>query len=91
MNTGTIKVRSGMLIASAAASLILAGTVVARAAEKAGGEVHCAGINACNGKGGCAGVANSCKGKNDCKGKGHVDVSSVDECTKAGGKVASSK
>ena len=91
MNTGTIKVRRGMLIASAAASLILAGTVVARAAEKAGGEVHCAGINACKGTGGCAGVANSCRGKNDCKGKGHVDVSSVDECTKAGGTVISSK
>ena len=91
MNTGTIKVRRGMLIASAAASLILAGNVVARAAEKAGGEVHCAGINACKGKGGCAGVQNSCKGKNDCKGKGHVDVSSVDECTKAGGTVISSK
>ena len=91
MNKGTIKVRRGMLIASAAASLILAGNVVARAAEKAGGAVHCAGINACKGTGGCAGVANSCKGKNDCKGKGHVDVSSVDECTKAGGKVVASK
>ena len=91
MNKGMIKVRRGMLIASAAASLILAGNVVARAAEKAGGEVHCAGINACKGTGGCAGVANSCRGKNDCKGKGHVDVSSVDECTKAGGTVISSK
>ena len=51
MNKGMIKVRRGMLIASAAASLILAGNVVARAADKAGGEVHCAGINACKGKG----------------------------------------
>jgi hypothetical protein len=91
MNKGMIKVRRGMLIASAAASLILAGNVVARAAEKVGGEVHCAGINACKGKGSCAGAANSCKGKNDCKGKGQVDVSSADECTKAGGRVASSK
>ena len=40
-------VKRGMLIASAAASLILAGIVVARAADKAGEEVHCAGINAC--------------------------------------------
>ena len=39
-------VKRGMLIASAAASLILAGNVVARAADN-GEEVHCAGINAC--------------------------------------------
>ena len=91
MNKGMIKVRRGMLIASAAAGLILAGNVVARAADKAGGEVHCAGINACKGKGSCAGAENSCKAKNDCKGKGRVDVSSVDECTKAGGKVVASK
>ena len=65
-------VKRGMLIASAAASLILAGNVVARAADKAGEEVHCAGINAC-------------------KGKGYVDVSSAEECTRAGGKVIASQ
>jgi hypothetical protein len=41
--------RKGMLIASAAASLLLRGAVVARAADKAGGEVHCGGVNACKG------------------------------------------
>ena len=91
MNKGMIKVRRGMLIASAAASLILAGHVVARAADKAGGEVHCAGINACKGKGSCAGAENSCKAKNDCKGKGYVDVGSAEECKKAGGKVIAEK
>jgi len=51
-------VKRGMLIASAAASLILAGNVVARAADKAGEEVHCAGINACYG---CARAKEVCR------------------------------
>lgn len=84
-------VRRGMLIAGAAAALILAGQVSARADEKSGGEVHCAGINACKGQGACAGTSNSCQGKNECKGKGFVKVSSADECTKKGGKVVEPK
>ncbi len=91
MNGRTNGVRRGMLIASAAAALLLSGKVVARAADKAGGEVHCAGINACKGKGSCAGAENACKAKNDCKGKGYVDVSSAEECKKAGGKVLAEK
>lgn len=82
---------TGMLIASAAAALILAGDVTARADEKMGGDVHCAGINACKGQGSCAGADNSCKGKNGCKGKGFVNVSSAEECTKKGGKVIEPK
>ena len=84
-------VRKGMLIAGAATALILAGNVSARADEKTGGDVHCAGINACKGQGGCAGADNSCKGKNECKGKGFVKVSSADECVKKGGKVVEPK
>ena len=84
-------VKRGMLIASAAASLILAGNVVARAADKAGEEVHCAGINPCKGKGSCAGANNACKAQNQRKGKGYVDVSSAEECTRAGGKVIASQ
>jgi len=81
----------GVLIASAAAALVLAGNVVARATDKTASEVHCAGINACKGKGSCAGADNACKAKNECKGKGYVDVGSADECTKAGGRVIASK
>jgi len=91
MNGRTNGVRRGMLIASAAAALILSGEVVARAADTAGGEVHCAGINACKGKGSCAGAENACKAKNDCKGKGYVDVGSAEECKKAGCKVIAEK
>ncbi len=36
------------LIASAAAVLLLSGGVAARAAQKAGGEIHCAGIEDCH-------------------------------------------
>ncbi len=81
----------GVLVASAAAALLLAGQVVARAADKSGGEVHCAGINECKGKGSCAGASNACKAQNACKGKGFVDVSSADECVKKGGKVVEPK
>ena len=81
----------GMLIASAAASLILSGAVVARAAEqKTGDTVHCSGINACKGQGACAGASHSCAGKNACKGEGFVDTSK-DECMKKGGKIVESK
>ena len=45
MNGRTNAVRRGMLIASAAAALVLAGNVVARAADKTGGGVECAGVN----------------------------------------------
>ena len=83
--------RRGVVIATAAATLVLSGAVVARADEKAGGEVHCAGLNACKGQGACAGADNSCKGKNACKGKGFVNMSSADECTKRGGKVIEPK
>src|SRR2546427_715092 len=52
---GRMRATKGMLIASAAASLILGRAIAARADEgKTGGEmVHCAGINACKGQGGC--------------------------------------
>jgi hypothetical protein len=87
MNT----VGRGVLIASAAAALWLTGGVVARATDKAGSEVHCAGINECKGKGSCAGAENACKAQNACKGKGYVDVSSAEECIKKGGKVLEPK
>ena len=59
-----------LLVATAAATLLLTGAVVARASDAKGGEVHCAGINACKGQGSCAGAGNACKAQNECKGKG---------------------
>jgi hypothetical protein len=89
-----MKTNKGLLIASAAAGLILAGSVAAQAADekKAGGEVSCAGINACKGQGACAGGSggNACAGKNECKGQGVSKAASAEECTKKGGKVVAS-
>jgi hypothetical protein len=89
-------VRTGTMIAIAAASLFAAGcnnksddspaTKAAPAVEKAA-KVHCQGINDCKGKSGCKSTANACAGQNGCKGKGYVDVASDDECKTKGGTV----
>jgi len=76
-----------VLVASAAAALFLTGAVVARAEEKAGGAVRCAGINACKGQGACAGAHNGCKGQNACKGQG-ITQTSAEDCKAKGGTVA---
>src|SRR5207245_5020894 len=83
-----MRVNKGIRIASAVASLIVAGALTARADEgkKGGDMVNCAGVNACKGQGTCATAENSCAGKNGCKGKGVVEMSSAD-CAKKGGKV----
>lgn len=80
-----------ILVATAAATLLLGGAAVARASDAHGGEVRCAGINACKGQGSCAGADNACKAQNECKGKGIVDVSSAEECLAKGGKVVEAK
>jgi uncharacterized membrane protein len=81
----------GMLIASAAAALFLAGAVDARAEEKKGADqVTCSGINACKGQGACAGAGHSCGGQNACKGQGVVKTT-AEECKSKGGKVVEPK
>lgn len=80
---------TGVLIASAAAALLLSGSLSARAEEKAGGDtVHCSGVNACKGQGACAGGGHACAGKNACKGQGWVDLSAADCKAKGGQPVA---
>ncbi len=81
----------GILMATAAATLLLSGAVTVRAEEKAGGDqVICDGINACKGQGSCAGAGHACAGKNACKGQGHTKTSAAD-CTAKGGKIVESK
>ena len=78
----------GTLIAAAVAGLFAAGApAMASAADTA---VHCQGVNACKGKGGCKGADNSCKGQNGCKGKGWVEMSEKD-CNAKGGMAAPAK
>ena len=77
----------GIVIASAVATLLASGTLVAQAEDKAGGDkVRCSGINECKGHGACAGEGHSCKGQNSCKGQGWVETSAA-ECSEKGGKV----
>ena len=86
-----MRATKGILIASAAATLVLGGAVLARADQKTGGDmVHCAGVTACKGQGECAGAGHSCAGMNSCKGPGWVDLNKED-CAKKGGKVSEEK
>lgn len=81
------KITKGGLVAAAAAALVLAGQVAARASDKEGTDiVKCGGVNECKGHGACAGADNACKAQNDCKGKGYEELTRA-ECAKKGGKV----
>jgi hypothetical protein len=80
-------VGKGIVIATAVAAMVAAGSVTAMAQDKARMNVKCAGLNECKGKGGCKSAQNDCKGKNACKGKGFVEVSSSQECAQKGGTV----
>lgn len=74
-----ISVKSGSALAAAAATLMLAGAVVApvQAAEEAKG--HCVGANACKGKSACKTAKNECNGHNACKGQGYLESTKA-EC-----------
>lgn len=79
----------GLLVATAALGLLAAGPVAADEEEAEGGNVKCAGVNACSGQGECAAADGShdCSGKNSCEGKGWVHVASTSDCTDQGGEV----
>ncbi|HEY2903585.1 MAG TPA: hypothetical protein VGL59_23580 [Polyangia bacterium] len=83
-----ISTKGTLVVALAAGLFASAAPVIASAAE--GGKVHCEGVNACKGKGGCHSASNACSGKNGCKGKGWVEMSEKD-CKDKGGKVAPAK
>lgn len=80
-------------VASAVATMFSMGAYAAdqptkgKPAKETSAAVHCAGINACKGKGECNGPNHGCAGANDCKGKGWVTVKSEKECKDKGGKV----
>ena len=72
----------GALVAATVAGMFAA--ALPAVANAKAGKVHCTGVNACKGKGGCKGATNDCKGKNECKGKGWTSMSEKD-CTAKGG------
>jgi hypothetical protein len=85
-----ISAKSGSALAAAAASLLIAGAVVAPANAATEATGHCMGANACKGKSACGTSANACAGQNACKGKGFLEMTKA-ECDKAGGKFEEAK
>ncbi len=92
MNTAKL---SGITLASAAATLLLAGCggdkaakVEAPAAAAKVAEVKCSGINSCKGTSACATATTACQGQNSCKGQGWIKATKAD-CEAKGGKVLS--
>jgi hypothetical protein len=83
----------GITLATAVASMVLAGAVGSMAQDKAKTDmVKCVGLNDCKGKGACKAAAmNDCKGKNECKGKGFLETKTSKECSDKGGKVLAEK
>ena len=85
-----VKKMSGLALATAAATLFMAGCASSGAAEqemKSEAMVHCFGINSCKGQTSCKSANNSCKGQNSCKGHGWMPTSTKEECTEKGGTV----
>jgi len=89
---------TGITLASAAATLVLAGcssygggsTSTDKMEKKTTAakmaEVKCSGINSCKGTSACATATSACKGHNSCKGQGWVKATKAD-CVAKGGKV----
>jgi hypothetical protein len=80
------KIKSALVLASAAAALFTMGGVVTTA-QAADMTVKCAGLNSCKGSSDCKTAKNECKGQNSCKGMGWNTKASAKECTTAGGTV----
>lgn len=90
----TAKKLTGVLLASAAAGLILAGCsgTGVKSASNTGakatkvGLFQCKGVNKCKGSSSCKTATSQCKGLNSCKGKGWIP-NSASNCMAAGGVV----
>ena len=75
----------GMLLASAAATLFVAGGAgLATAAHHEADEakIECQGVNSCKGQSACKTAESECAGQNSCKGKGFLKLTR-EECEKA--------
>ena len=81
-------IKSGVVIATAAAAMFSAGLLLSPTVQAADGGVKCVGINSCKGSSECKTAKSECKGQNGCKGQGWTNSKSAKDCTDAGGKVA---
>lgn len=82
MNSKNTVSMTGAALALAAAGLF-GGLPTQVMAEEP--QVHCYGINACQGKNDCKTMKNDCKGKGACRGQGFVTMG-LTECKAGGGK-----
>ena len=88
-NKNTMKtILKGAAIASALASMLAPGAVLAEKTSKASAKVQCSGVNDCKGKSSCKSASNDCKGQNACKGHGVTMMKSAKDCEAKGGTVA---
>jgi len=87
----TVTKISGLTLAAATATLLLAGCSSASDVAKgnvaaASAKVQCGGINSCQGKSSCKTATSSCKGQNNCKGQGWISATKSD-CKAQGGNI----
>lgn len=76
--------KSGATLAAAAATLFIAGAVVAGTTPANAASGKCMAANACKGQSACKGGNHSCKGLNACKGQGFAMMSQK-KCAQTGG------
>ena len=82
----------GVLIASAVAGLMVAGSMVGTAfADDADTDVKCYGVNECKGQGSCGGEGHACAGNNECKGQGYLKMSKEACLALEGGRLTPAK
>ena len=80
---------TGAALAIAAAGMVgCAGYTTTDSASSASDDVHCYGVNKCNGHNDCKTASNACKGHASCKGSGFVSIP-ASACDHVGGKVGS--
>jgi uncharacterized membrane protein len=76
--------KSSVVLASAAAGLLMVGSMLAGAPAAHAEDVECWGVNKCKGTGECGGKGHSCHGKNDCAGQGWLKLDK-EKCLKIKG------
>jgi uncharacterized membrane protein len=76
--------KGSVVLASAAAGLLMVGSVVATPQSAQAEDVECWGVNKCKGTGECGGKGHSCHGKNECGGQGWIKLDK-EKCLKIKG------
>jgi uncharacterized membrane protein len=78
--------KSNAMLAAAALTLALSGSLMTAPSAEAASKVKCYGVNSCKGQSACNTASSSCAGKNSCKGKGWLSLTKA-QCKTQGGRV----